>query len=209
MFKNELRDDSLDVELKFSNRLLQQFNFARVDPYAMGFSRLACSNYKASSSGERLFNHCLTNLPVYFAPDDRLQFGWNEQAIWRNVGLHSFEYEHLLLAAALGECLPESYTAAVLHALGCFYEDENRVNPRIASWQGLVYSITGLLTDTDFPLLIDERQRLDPYRVSSGHTTSCTSSLVHPSDFAKALKSLFDIGETGQLTLVGGTVLGW
>lgn len=207
-FKNELRE-SVDKELTFTNRLLLQFNFARADPYTVGFARLACSNYQASTTGERLFNHCLTNLPVYFAPDDRLQFGWSETSIWRNAGLHSFEYEHLLLAAALGECLPEGYAAAVLCSLGSFYEDETRVNPRLASWQGLVYSITGLLTDTDFPLMIDDRQRLDPYRVTSGHTTSCTSSLVHPQDFAKALKALFAIPPTGSLTLIGGNLIGW
>lgn len=207
-FKNELRE-SIDLELKFTNRLLLQFNFARADPYAVGFSRLACSNYQASSNGERLFNYCLTNLPVYFAPDDKLQFGWSEASIWRNTGLHSFEYEHLLLVAALGDCLPEGYAAAVLCTLGSFYEDEDRINPRISTWQGLVHSISGLLTASDFPLMIDDRQRLDPYRVTSGHTTSCTSSLVDPRDFARALKALFDLCTTGHLTLIGGNLLGW
>ena len=126
-FKNELRE-SIDKELTFTNRLLLQFNFARADPYTIGFARIACSNYQASTTGERIFNHCLTNLPVYVAPDDRLQFGWNETSIWRNAGLHSFEYEHLLLAAALGDCLPEGYAAAVLCHLGSLYEDETRVN---------------------------------------------------------------------------------
>lgn len=209
-YTNELRD-SIDLQLKYSNRVLLQFEFAGVPVYTNSFARFACTNYKPSTAGERYFNHSLTNLPVFVAVDDRLQFGFNEKHVWRNAGLHLYEYEHILLASALSECLPEAYVASILSCLGRMYEDKDRVNPSFSSWQAFVRSVNGLMSTLDFARMIDDRMQLDPYRVTSGHSTSCSNSLVAPDDFAKALKALGDLSLAGkgQLTLVGGNFLGW
>ncbi|KAK5088119.1 hypothetical protein LTR05_002336 [Lithohypha guttulata] len=209
-YTNELRD-SIDLQLQYSNRVLSQFEFAGVPLYTNNFARIACTNYKPSTAGERYFNHSLTNLPVFVAVDDRLQFGFNEKHVWRNAGLHLYEYEHILLASALGECLPEAYVASILSCLGRMYEDKDRVNPSFSSWQNFVRSVNGLISTLDFARMIDDRMQLDPYRVTSGHSTSCGNSLVPPDDFAKALKALgnLSLAGKGQLTLVGGNFLGW
>lgn len=208
---NELRDGTMDMPLAFSNRLLSQFSFAGVHVYTMNFARVSTVIYEPSTSGERVINHCLTNLPVYVAADDRLQFGWNEQYIYRNFGLHQFEYHHMLLISAMSECLPEAYVAAVLSHLSDRHETEERIKPTIESWTGIVRSMNGVLTTSDFALMLDQRMRLDPYRVISGHSTSCTNSLIPPADFAKALDALgkLSIERKGELTLVGGNFLGW
>lgn len=209
--KNELRDDSIDATVSHSIRLLSQFDFAGVDPYALSYARVVAANYKASTSGERIFNHCLTNLPVFVAADDRLQLGWNESYLYRNLSLHQYEYEYHLLIAALSETLPEVYAAAVLSCLADKFHDENKIKPSIGSWTRLVRSMNGILTTSDFALMVDERMRLDPYRVASGHSTSCTNSLVPPTAFANALQALSDLSltGTGDLKLVGGNFLGW
>lgn len=208
---NELRDGTMDTPLKFSNTLLSQFSFADVHVYTMNFARVSTVIYEPSTSGERVINHCLTNLPVYVAADDRLQFGWNEQYIYRNFGLHQFEYHHILLISAMSECLPEVYVAAVLSHLSDRHETEERIKPTIESWTGIVRSMNGVLTTSDFALMLDQRMRLDPYRVTSGHSTSCTNSLISPADFAKALDALgkLSLERKGELTLVGGNFLGW
>lgn len=209
--KNELAE-SIDLPMSFSNRLLLQFDFAGVDVYTNDFARVSCTNYHPSTLGERLFNYCLTNLPVYFATDEKLQFGWSDKSIYRNYAVHLYEYEHMLLAAALSECLPEGYAAAVLKSLGDMYEDEDRINPPVDSWRMMVRSVNGLLTRaTDFALITEDRMQLDPYRVASGHSTSSANSLIAPSQFAAAFKALADLSVAGegQLTLAGGNFLGW
>ena len=209
-YKNELAE-SVDLPMSFSNWMLEQFAFADVHLYTNSFARVACAKYKPSTSGERLFNHCLTDIQLYFAADDQLQFGWDELSIYRNHELHKYEYEHFLLASALGECLPEAYAAAVLSCLGQRFEDTRRLNPPLSQWKAFVRSVNGLVTTTDFALLIDERMQLDPYRVCSGHSTTCTNSLVAPSQFAKSLEALgnLSLAGQGQLTLAGGNFLGW
>lgn len=212
-YKNELAvvPGGIDIPLSFPNRLLLQFDFAGVDIYTSNFARLACSDYKPSTSGERLFNYCLTNLPLYAATDQKLQFGWDEHSFYRNHALHLFEYEHFLLAAALSDCLPEGYAAAVLKCLGEKYEDKERINPPQTSWRKFIRSVNGMLTASDFALVVDDRMQLDPYRVTSGHSISCTNSLVAPSQFAAAFKALAELSNAGegQLTLAGGNFLGW
>lgn len=177
----------------------------------MNFARLAAVDYKQSTSGERIFNHCLTNLPVYVATDDDLQFGWDESYILRNPGVHQFEYTHFLLIAALSECLPVDYVASVLSYLSDKYEEGNRIKPTIASWAGVVRATSGILTTSEFALMVDQRMRLDPYRVTSGHSTSCTNSLVPPAQFTRALEALMKLSLDGKgtITLVGGNFLGW
>jgi len=207
---NELKD-SVDAPVTYTHRLLSQFENASVSPYTVNYSRIAHIKYKASTGGERTFNTCLTNLSVYVATDDHLQFGWNERSIWRNLELHLYEYEHLLLVAAIVECLPESYAGAVLGCLADPYEDEQRPNPSLASWTAMARSLNGVLTASDFALVVDDRMRLDPYRVTSGHSTTCTNSMIAPSVFAKALQALGSMSDAGfgQMTLVGGNFLGW
>lgn len=207
---NELRD-SVDAPITYTNRLLGQFSNASISTYTLSFSRIAHTKYKSSTGGERVFNFCLTNLPVYVATDDNLQFGWNEKSIWRNMGLHLYEYEHLLLVAAIVECLPEFYAAAVLTLMADEHEDEERVRPALASWAALARSLNGLLTASEFALIIDDRMRLNPHRVTSGHSTKCTNSMISPADFANALLALgnLSIAGSGQLSLVGGNFLGW
>lgn len=208
---NELRDGTMDTPMSFTNRVFSQFCFAGIHPYTMNFARIAAVDYKPSTSGERIINHCLTNLPVYVAADDDLQLGWDENYIMRNLALHQFEYQHILLMSAMAECLPETYVAAVLSNLSVKHEEGDRFQPTIRSWAGLVRSISGILTTSDFALMVDQRMRLDPYRVTSGHSTSCTNSLVPPAQFARALEALMKLSSTGKgdLTLVGGNFLGW
>ncbi|KAK5096956.1 hypothetical protein LTR70_006287 [Exophiala xenobiotica] len=207
---NELKD-SVDAPVTYTHRLLSQFENASVSPYTVNYSRIAHTKYKASTGGERTFNSCLTNLPVYVATDDHLQFGWNERSIWRNIELHLYEYEHLLLIAAIVECLPESYAGAVLSCLADPYEDEQRPNPSLTSWADMARSLDGVLSTSDFALVVDDRMRLDPYRATSGHSATCTNSMIAPMDFAKALQALGSLSDagSGHLTLVGGDFLGW
>jgi len=207
---NELKD-SVDAPVTYTHRLLSQFENASASPYTVNYSRIAHTKYKASTGGERTFNSCLTNLPVYVATDDHLQFGWNEKSIWRNIELHLYEYEHLLLIAAVVECLPESYAGAVLSCLADPYEDEQRPNPSLRSWADMARSLDGVLSTSDFALVVDDRMRLDPYRATSGHSATCSNSMIAPTDFAKALQALGSLSDagSGHLTLVGGSFLGW
>lgn len=210
VYLNELKE-SVDIPLSFTNRLLQQFEFCGASPYTMGYARIACTNYKVSTTGERTFNHCLTNLPVFVATDDHLQFGFDEQSLIRNRGVHMFEYEHLLLGAALVDCLPEAYVAAILYHLGQECEDEDRVNPSLSSWQSWLRCVYGLVSSSEFALMIDDRMQLDPYRVVSGHSMDCNNLFAAPQDFARALRALNDLSiqGSGELTIIGDTFLGW
>lgn len=210
VYLNELKE-SIDIPITQTNRLLQQFEFCGVSPYTMGYARISIANYRASTTGERHFNHCLTNLPVYAAGDDRLQFGFDEHLLVRNPGVHMFDYEHLLLGAALVDCFPETYVAAILCHLGEMYEDEDRVNPSFGSWQRWLRCVYGLVTATDFALMVDDRMQLDPYRVISGHSTDCNNLFAAPLDFARALKALGDLSTAGngELTITGDNFLGW
>ena len=209
-FLNELTE-SIDIELKFTNRLHAQFQAIGLSPYTINFSRIAHTRYKASTNGERTFFYCLTDPPVSHSNDPSLQFGWEDESIWRNIGLHQFEYGHLLLGAAISESLPESYAGAVLDYLAQEYETSERVKPSRAQWIHFATATKGLLTPSEFALIMDDRMRLDPYRVTSGHSTSCTNSLIPPETFAKAFDALgkLSLAGTGELTLAGGNFLGW
>ncbi|KAJ9653314.1 hypothetical protein H2198_007503 [Neophaeococcomyces mojaviensis] len=209
-YLNELVE-SMDKPMSFSNRLLCQFDCAGTNPYCISFARYASVHWKPSTLGERIYNTCLNNLPVYVAADERLQFGWNESFLYRNSGLHHFEYEHLILIGALSECLPAAYSAAVLRCLGARWEDKDRINPSLASWRRTTRGLDGILTSSEFALVMDDRMRLDPYGVTSAHSKSCTDSLLPPAEFAKALHALgeLSIAGSGELTLVGGNFLGW
>lgn len=209
-YVNELVE-SMDKPLSMPNRLLCQFDCAGTNPYCINFARYASVHWKPSTLGERIYNTCLNNLPVHVTADEKLQFGWNENFLYRNSGLHQYEYEHLILIGALSECLPAAYTAAVLHQLGRQWEDEDRVNPSLASWRRTVRALNKLLTTSEFALIMDDRMRLDPYGVTSAHSASCTDTLVPPAAFARALHALgeLSIAGSGELTLVGGNFLGW
>lgn len=201
----------MDTPMTVTNRLLSQFSFAGVHPYTLNYARISTVNYRTSTSGDRIINHCLTNLPVHVAADDNLQFGWNENYVYRNLVLHQFEYQHLLLISAMSECLPETYVAAVLSLLCDKYEEGEKIKPTIEAWTDVVRSLSGILTTSDFALMVDQRMRLDPYRITSGHSTSCTNSLVPPAEFAKALEALLALSfaGTGDVNFVGGNFLGW
>lgn len=208
---NELRDGTMDTPMSFSNKLCSQFSFAGIHIYTMNFARIAAVDYKPSTYGQRAINHCLTNLAVFVAADDDLQFGWNENYIYRNPGVHQFEYQHFLLIAALSECFPEAYVAAVLSLLSDRYQEGSRIKPPMSHWLGLVRSISGILTTSEFALMVDVRMRLDPYRITSGHSTSCNNLLMPPAQFVKVLEALMKLSSdaTGSITFVGGNLLGW
>ena len=210
---NEL---SLDASspLSYSNTVLSQAEGVYTDFYTINFARLICANLTVDGHGQRLFNSCLTNLPVYRSADDRLQFGWADRNLWRNIGVQLYEYEHLVLGAALSECFPEWYGAGVLLALGAYFENDDKPNPHLSSWRGFVRAANGILSLSEFPLAVDDRLRCNPYRgknMAEAHHDTNTGGSVSPEQFAKALHSiaLLKKGERNELSLAGGDVLGW
>lgn len=207
---NELVED-MDKNMQISNKVLSQFDGGHISFYALNWARMICEAYTPSLHGERIYNYCLTNLPVFIAADDRLQFGWNELCLYRNVQLHNFEYEHLLLSSALTECLSNNYAGAVMSHLGDPYEQGLRTKPCLQHFRELMGSLNGVLAASDFGLMLDDRIRLDPYRAIAGHATTQSNSLLDPTHFARALHALSDMssGNLQELVLVGGSILAW
>ena len=162
--------------------------------------------------GERLFNHCLNNLPLIRSSDPRLQFGWGEQHLMRNQGVNMFEYEHLLLASALSEYLSESYAAAIFSELSAKYEDDDRPRPQLASFRRFVQGINGVLATSDFPSIVDDRIRLNPYRLPSDGLPFAKQpqETVSVKAVAETLIALNGRNpDRGDLVVAGGDMLGW
>jgi hypothetical protein len=136
---------NVDTPLSYSNRLLSQAEGLNTDFYTINFARMACVELHVSVAGQRLYNACLTNLQAYRAADERLQFGWGERHLLRNLGVQLYEYEHLLLASALGGFFSETYAGAVFSALADHFEDDNRPKPRLSSFQRFVRGANGNL----------------------------------------------------------------
>jgi hypothetical protein len=210
-FLNELVED-VNKELHLSNKLLSQVEGTGVDFYTINFLRMSMQEIHIGSQGQRLYNHCLTNLPLHRSGDLRLQFGWGEQHLMRNTGVQLFEYEHLLLASALGEYLSEPYAAAVLNELASRYEDDVRPKPRLASIRHFVKGANGILATSEFPIVVDERIRLNPYRLpGDGFPFAQQPQETLAADrIAEALCSLNGRRkDQSDLTIAGGDVLGW
>ena len=115
-FLNELMED-VKKPLSIDSTLLSQNEGVGIHFYTINFLRLSVQEVHIGPGGQRLYNHCLTNLPLHRSGDAKLQFDWGEQHILRNSGVQLFEYEHLLLSSSLGEYLSEPYAAAVLSEL--------------------------------------------------------------------------------------------
>ena len=210
---NELTLDA-SKPVTYSNTVLSQAEGVYTDFYTINFARLICANLTVDGHGQRLFNSCLTNLPVYRSADDRLQFGWADRNLWRNIGVQLYEYEHLVLGSALSECFAEWYGASVLLALGEYFATDDTPNPHLSSWRGFVRASNGIVSLSEFPLLVDDRIRCNPYRtknIAEAHHDTNMGSSVSPEHFAKALHSiaLLKKGERKELSLAGGDVLGW
>lgn len=211
-FVNELVDD-IDKTLPISNRMLSQVEGTGIDFYTINFLRMSMRDIHIGPQGQRLYNHCLANLPVHRSTaDPNLQFGWGEQHILRNMGVQLFEYEHLLLASALGEYLSEPYAAAVLGELAARYEDEARPKPGLASMRNFVKAANGSLATSEFPVVVDDRIRLNPYRLPSDGLPRAKQpqETLAVERIADALCSLNGRNkDRGDLTIAGGDVLGW
>ena len=210
---NELEEDILKP-LEITNKLLSQGEGCHLDFYTINFTRLACRDFRVSSQGQRLYNHCLINLPIHGSGDERLQFGWGEQHILRNMGVQLYEYEHLLLASALGEYFSEYYAAAVYSYLAGWIEDKDRPKPGFYSFKDLVHGANGVLATSDFPLVVDERIRLNPYRnLNDGLPFSeQPQETLSVAKLAEALCYIADVKDEdsrSELRLAGGDVLGW
>ena len=212
-FLNELVED-VNKPLAIPSKLLAQSEGTGIDFYTINYLRMSMRDIHIGPAGQRLYNRCLTNLPIHrSAADARLQFGCGEQHILRNAGVQLFEYEHLLLSSALGEYLSESYAAAVLSELAARYEDELRPRPRLASLRGFVRCANGILATSEFPVVVDDRIRLNPYRVPSDGLPRARppQETLAPARIAEALCSLN--GRSGaqrpDLVIAGGDVLGW
>ncbi|KPI41099.1 uncharacterized protein AB675_7925 [Cyphellophora attinorum] len=211
-FQNELVE-GIDKPLSISNRLLAQFEgLGGLNFYLINFARLAMRDIHIGGNGQRLYNHCLNNLPIIRSADSRLQMGWSEQHLLRNAGVNLFEYEHLLLASAFSEYLSEPYAAAVYNELAARYEDDDRPKPSLNSFRIFVQSANGIMATSDFPCVVDDRIRLNPYRqpedgllfARQPQETLCATKL------AEALVSLNGRGvETSELVIAGGDVSGW
>jgi hypothetical protein len=211
-YKNELVE-SIDNPLSISNRLLSQFEGADIDFYTINFMRMAMEKIRIGAQGQRLFNHSLTNLPLQRSSDVRLQFGWGEQHTMRNLGVQLYEYEHLLLAAALGEYLSEPYAAAVLSMLAERYEDDERPKPRLASFHQFVRALNGVLATSEFPIVVDDRIRLNPYRDASDGMPFAKQpqETLSVNAIVEALCSMNGPASdgSGRLVIAGGDVIGW
>lgn len=210
-FINELVED-VNNELRINNKLLSQCEGTGIDFYTINFLRMSMRDIRIGLQGQRLYNHCLTNLPLHRSADPKLQFAWGEQHILKNMGVQLFEYEHLLLASALGEYLSESYAAAVLSELAARYEDEDRPKPRLASLKDFVRVANGILATSEFPIVVDDRIRLNPYRLPPDGLPFAKQpqETLAVDRIAEALCSLNGkSGNRTELVLAGGDVLGW
>lgn len=210
-FLNELIED-INKPLSISSWLLSQNEGVRIDFYTINFLRMSIQDVHIGLQGQRLYNHCLTNLPLHRSGDAKLQFGWGEQHILRNSGVQLFEYEHLLLASALGEYLSEPYAAAVLSELASRYEDDDRPKPRLGSIRNFVRAANGILATSDFPVVVDDRIRQNPYRLPSDGIpfSKQPQETVAISQVADALTSLAGrYKDRPELIMAGGDMLGW
>lgn len=210
-FLNELVED-VNKPLSIPSKLLGQAEGVGIDFYTINYLRMSMREIHIGSQGQRLYNHCLTNLPIHRSADPKFQFGWGEQHMLRNAGVQLFEYEHLLLSSALGEYLSEGYAAAVLSELAGRYEDEERPRPRMASLKGFVRCANGILATSEFPLVVDDRIRLNPYRLPSDGLPRAKQpqETLAPARIAEALCSLNGrSADRPDLVIAGGDVLGW
>jgi len=138
-------------KLTLSTHILSQAEGARTEFHTINFARLACSEIRMATLGQRFYNNCFANLLLFRSADSRLQFGWGEDHLSRQVGFQHYEYEHLLLASALGEFLSEACAAAVFSALAECFEDDQLTKPHISSFQRFVRAANGILSTSEFP----------------------------------------------------------
>ena len=209
---NELADD-IDMPLSLTSRLLSQVEGVGVDLYTINFTRLATRSINVGPQGSRLYNHCLTNLPIHGTGESKLQFAWGDKHMMRNLGVQLYEYEHLLLASALGEYFSEDYAAAVYNALADHFEDEDRPKPHVSSLRNFVHAANGILSTSDFPTVVDDRIRLNPYRHANDGLPFAKQpqETLSISKLGEAICMLGELknGEPMELIFAGGDVLGW
>lgn len=210
-FLNELVE-SIDKPLSISNRLLGQCDGVGLHFYTINFARMAMQDIHIGSQGQRLYNHCLNNLPLVRTADPRLQMAWSEEHLLRNHGVNLFEYEHLLLASALSEYLSEPYAAAVFSEMAARYEDDTRQKPALSSFRNFVRCANGILATSEFPCIVDDRIRLNPYRTPADGVQFAKQPQESLSvvKVAEALVSLNGKnGDQSDLVIAGGDVVGW
>jgi hypothetical protein len=83
---------------------LSQFSGAGIDPYTNYVASVMFKGLVTGPQGQRKVNDALSNLPLFFTPDEKLTFGWGPDLLIRNKEVHQGGYvEHLAIMVALAE----------------------------------------------------------------------------------------------------------
>ena len=194
-----------------SIKVLSQCAGAGIDLYASWVSMVLSKTFVLSVQGQRNINTALNNLPVYFTPGESLTFGWSLEHALRNRGVHENGYEHLALEVVLTESFPERYAARVLHQLAIADAGPSDITPHFTQMRNLARASSGSFASSDFGQLVEDYMRLDPYNRAIREESGDFGSAPSPKSLSLALRALSKAtdGRGKQMTIVGGSVVGW
>jgi hypothetical protein len=93
-----------NIQHNVSTGRLSQFSGSVIDPYTNYVATVMFKDLVAGPQGQRKINDALSNLPLFFTPDEKLTFGWGPDLLIRNIEAHQGEnVEHLAILVALAE----------------------------------------------------------------------------------------------------------
>lgn len=190
---------------------LIQFAGANADPYFNYVCSIMSRPFKLSVRGQRNINTALSNMPVFYASDERLSFGWSFDNYVRSPMVHREGYENLAMIQVLVATFHESYSAEVLYAMASILGAPDDMMPHMRQIRDHVRSSNGVFAAVDFDTLVEDYIRLDPCSIGPGSNLLSRKCLLPPKSMAKGLIALSKVvsGEHKKLTLVGGAIIGW
>jgi len=90
-----------NIQHNVSTERLSQLSGSFIDAYTNYVASVMFKDLVAGPQGQRKVNDALSNLPLFFTPDEKLTFGWGPDLLIRNNEVH--QVEHLAILVALAE----------------------------------------------------------------------------------------------------------
>ena len=193
-----------------STKLMSQFSGAKTDPYTNHVASIMCKDLKPGPQGQRRVNSALSNLPVFFTPDEKLTFGWGFEHIIRNNEVHQGGYEHFTIMVAMAESFHSSWAAEICHEMAKSKAGPKDSLPHLSQWLTILRACNGALASSEFGVTVEDYIRLDPYNLRIGLAEG-THLPLSAKEIVLALHALAEVvsGRTKELVLTGSAVLGW
>ena len=152
----------------FSIQVLSRLAQGGVHPYTLVIGQHIGNHFKLSSIGRKNFTNAIQGLKYFNGFDDILRFGFGVDCLPRLLGTTEQGLVCSALCAALSEFYHEDTAAEILYHMSEMMELPGDFTPSMIEWRSLIKVFQGVLSTTQFPLIIEQLRRLLPDS-ESGH----------------------------------------